>query len=279
MPASFNAFLVAALLAFQVVGIYGEIYTGVAEIPPFNGSWHLCSSINTDYISFSMRVLEDQTTPLTQEFPGKTLEGRPPKPLPKYKPALLAFQLNYENVVKYSDTVKEVSKFAYIPSLSCYEKPIQQCDQDVGDIPLQFKESQCLLLQNPSGVPVRFNLSISFTETVFSQEFTSPANPGAIPHIVKKKRKKKRDHRNKSFPWVSTLRLDLGVLLAFDSGEGGIGYVPLSLDEKVGKLLTLNFHRYNQALMALMEMIQVIGELHMSRRCNVLNNKKVDDVS
>ncbi|CAG8745264.1 4424_t:CDS:2, partial [Funneliformis mosseae] len=161
MPASFSAFLIAVFVAFQAVGIYGggNIYTGVAEVPPFNGSWYLCSSINTDYISFSMRVLEDQTTPVTEGFPGKTLVGRPPKPLPKYRPALLAFQLSYEGVVEYSNTTNEVSKFEYIPSLSCYEKPVQQCDQDVGDLPLEFKESQCLLLENPTGIPVRFNLS------------------------------------------------------------------------------------------------------------------------
>ncbi|CAG8745592.1 7272_t:CDS:1, partial [Funneliformis mosseae] len=36
----------------------------------------------------------------------------------------------------------------------------------------------CLLLENPTGIPVRFNLSVSFTETVFVQEFTSPEKPG-----------------------------------------------------------------------------------------------------
>ncbi|CAG8772715.1 9206_t:CDS:2, partial [Funneliformis caledonium] len=157
------------------VGIYGggNIYTGVAEVPPFNGSWYLCSSINIDYISkFFNESFRRSNDSSNGRIPGKTLVGRPPKSLPKYKPALLAFQLSYEDVVEYSNITNEVTKFDYIPSLSCYVKPVQQCDQDVGDLPLEFKESQCLLLENPTGIPVRFNLSVSFTETVFVQEFT-----------------------------------------------------------------------------------------------------------
>ena len=121
-----------------------------------------------------MKVLEDQTTPVTEGFPGKTLEGKPPVPLPKFKPALFVFQLDYGNLMKFSDRVY----FSYVPSLSCYEKPVQQCDQDVGDYPLPFNSSQCILLINPTATPVRFNLSMSFTKSVFVQEFTSPKTPG-----------------------------------------------------------------------------------------------------
>ncbi|GBC27594.2 hypothetical protein GLOIN_2v1560922 [Rhizophagus irregularis DAOM 181602=DAOM 197198] len=95
---SFIALIITVLLAFQVNGIYGDsdIYMGIAEVPPYNGSWYLCSSFNTDYMSFSVKVLDDQTTPVTEGLPGKTSNS-----------------------------------FTYIPSLSCYEKPVQACDQDI----------------------------------------------------------------------------------------------------------------------------------------------------
>ncbi|RIA93028.1 hypothetical protein C1645_735899 [Glomus cerebriforme] len=174
---SFTALIIALLFTFQVIGIYGDgdIYTGVAEAPAYNGSWYLCSTINTDYISFSVRVLDDQTTPITEGF-GQTIQGGPPVQLPKFRPALNIFQLTYNDLLNFTDTTTK--SFAYIPSLSCYEKPVQSCDQDVGTLPLEFKESQCLLAVNPIAVPVRFNVSLSFTNSVFNQTFTSPNVPG-----------------------------------------------------------------------------------------------------
>ncbi|GBB95757.1 hypothetical protein RclHR1_26070001 [Rhizophagus clarus] len=175
---SIIALVIVILLTFQVNGIYGDsdIYTGIAEAPSYNGSWHLCSSINTDYISFSVRVLDDQTTPLTEGFPGETLPGDPPTPLPKYRPALNVFQLTYNGLLDFINSTEK--SFPYIPSLSCYETPVQSCDQDVGDLPLEFKESQCLLLVNPTSTPVRFNATVSFVKSIFNQSFTSPNVPG-----------------------------------------------------------------------------------------------------
>jgi hypothetical protein len=66
----------------------------------------------------------------------------------------------------------------YVPSLSCYEKPVQVCNQDVGDDPLSFEDIQCVLAQNPTANPVRFNISVSFTKSVFENPFTSPGVPG-----------------------------------------------------------------------------------------------------
>ncbi|CAB4445120.1 unnamed protein product [Rhizophagus irregularis] len=175
---SFIALIITVLLAFQVNGIYGDsdIYMGIAEVPPYNGSWYLCSSFNTDYMSFSVKVLDDQTTPVTEGLPGKAVPGDPPMPLPKFRPALNVFQLTYNALMTYIG--KTSDSFTYIPSLSCYEKPVQACDQDVGDLPLEFKESQCLLLTNPTATPVRFNASVSFIKSVFNQTFTSPEIPG-----------------------------------------------------------------------------------------------------
>ncbi|CAG8765732.1 5134_t:CDS:1, partial [Racocetra fulgida] len=70
------------------------------------------------------------------------------------------------------------SNFDYIPSLSCYQQPVQSCDQDVGNLPLDDNLSQCLALQNPTGQIVYFNLSISWVKTVFNNGFTSPDVPG-----------------------------------------------------------------------------------------------------
>lgn len=123
-----------------------------------------------------MKVLDDQTTPITEGFPGQIIPGDPPMPLPKFRPALNVFQLTYDALLTFAN--KTSDSFTYIPSLSCYEKPVQVCDQDVGDIPLEFKESQCLLLTNPTATPVRFNASVSFVNSVFNQTFTSPEVPG-----------------------------------------------------------------------------------------------------
>jgi hypothetical protein len=120
--------------------------------------------------------LDDQTTPITEGFPGEVLPGVAPVPLPKFRPALNVFQLTYKGLLAFTNTTTKT--FTYIPSLSCYEKPVQVCEQDVGDPPLEFKESQCLLLVNPIATPVRFNASISFVKSVFNQTFTSPNVPG-----------------------------------------------------------------------------------------------------
>src|ERR1043165_4096761 len=107
-----------------------------------------------------MKVLENQTTPVTEGFPGQKIQGTPPKPLPKFRPALIVYQLNYDSVVAFANK-SSTDEFLYVPSLSCYQKPVQICEQDVGNDPLDLKEIQCLLLQNPTAVPVRFNVSVS----------------------------------------------------------------------------------------------------------------------
>ncbi|CAG8530989.1 3577_t:CDS:1, partial [Scutellospora calospora] len=114
---------------------------------------------------------------VTPGFIGTTVPGKAPYNMPKYLPALLAYQMTAGNVSLFAANTS--MQFNYIPSLSCYEQPTQDCDQDVGNLPLDDNVSQCLVLQNPTSQPVCFNLSLSFTKTVFStNNFTSPDIPG-----------------------------------------------------------------------------------------------------
>ncbi|CAG8735831.1 29066_t:CDS:2 [Gigaspora margarita] len=166
-----------ALFIIQIINVHGgSIYSGTLELPPYGGIWYACSSFNTTYISFSIRV-SNTSMNVTPGFPGTTVPGSTPRNMSKYLPAVIAYQMTASNVTLFASNVSHTN-FQYIPSLSCYEKPIQSCDQDVGDLPLDDNVSQCLAVQNPTAQPVYFNLSISWVKSVFVTNFTSPDIPG-----------------------------------------------------------------------------------------------------
>ncbi|CAG8504906.1 15447_t:CDS:2 [Cetraspora pellucida] len=123
---------------------------------------------------YSLRV-SNTSLNVTPNFIGTTVPGKAASSVPKYIPALIAYQLTAGNVTIFASNT---SNFNYIPSLSCYQQPVQTCDQDVGNLPLDDNVSQCLALQNPTGQIVYFNLSISWVKSVFSNSFTSPDVPG-----------------------------------------------------------------------------------------------------
>ncbi|CAG8592389.1 33524_t:CDS:2, partial [Racocetra persica] len=163
-----------------VINVYGEdIYTGTAQVPPYGGIWYACSNFSTTYISYSLRV-SNTSLNVTPGFIGTTVPGKAPYDIPKYLPALITYQLTAGNATIFASNS---SKFDYIPSLSCYQQPVQSCDQDVGDLPLDDNLSQCLALQNPTGQIVYFNLSISWVKSVFNNGFTSPDVPGGHENI------------------------------------------------------------------------------------------------
>ncbi|CAG8520440.1 12023_t:CDS:2 [Dentiscutata heterogama] len=166
-----------ALFIIQIVNVRGgSIFSGTGEVPPYGGIWYACSNFNTTYISFSLRV-SNTSLDVTPNFLGTVVPGQSPRNMSKYIPALIAYEMTAGNVTLFASNVSNTS-FQYIPSLSCYEMPVQSCDQDVGDLPLDDDLPQCLALQNPTAQPVYFNLSISWVKSVFVTNFTSPDVPG-----------------------------------------------------------------------------------------------------
>ncbi|CAG8533396.1 24655_t:CDS:2 [Dentiscutata erythropus] len=166
-----------ALFIIQIINVRGgSIFSGSGEVPPYGGIWYACSNFDTTYISFSLRV-SNTSLNVTPGFLGTVVPGQSPRSMPNYIPALIAFEMTADNVTLFASNLTGTN-FKYIPSLSCYETPVQSCDQDVGDLPLDDNVSQCLALQNPTAQPVYFNLSISWIKSVFVSNFTSPDVPG-----------------------------------------------------------------------------------------------------
>jgi len=75
-------------------------------------------------------------------------------------------------LVTYSSNTK------FIPSLSCYKSYVTRCDQDAGAIPIQDPDNYCFVVWN-SGIYLQYaNVSLSFNESVFNRNFTSPNKQG-----------------------------------------------------------------------------------------------------
>ncbi|CAG8582493.1 7277_t:CDS:2 [Acaulospora morrowiae] len=171
--------ILTIFLVIQTVNVYAtDIFNGTASIPPNGGEWYACSEFPTTYISFSIRV-SNTSLNVTPNFIGTTVPGKNSSTsTPKYLPGVLAYQMTKDNVKSFTDHDNS-SNFNYIPSLSCYEKPVQSCDQDVGDLPLSDNVLQCLAMENPTGQTVYFHVLLSFNMTVFpNNSFTSPDVPG-----------------------------------------------------------------------------------------------------
>ncbi|CAG8709566.1 1515_t:CDS:2, partial [Acaulospora morrowiae] len=176
--------ILTIFLVIQTVNVYAtDIYNGTASIPPNGGEWYACSDFPTTYISFSVSV-SNTSLNVTPNFIGTTVPGKNSNTsTPKYLPGVLAYQMTKDNIKIFTDH-NTSSTFNYIPSLSCYEKPVQSCDQDVGDLPLSDNVLQCLALENPTGKTVYFHILLSFNKTVFQNNtFTSPDVPGGHESI------------------------------------------------------------------------------------------------
>ncbi|RHZ67025.1 hypothetical protein Glove_303g61 [Diversispora epigaea] len=175
---SFIIIIILVIIQTTFNAYAADIYNGTASVPPNGGEWYACSDFSTKYISFSIRVSETNLT-LTPDFIGTNVPGKPTnESTPKYRPGVIVYQMTEANVKIFSD-LSSKSEFTYIPSLSCYKKPIQSCDQDVGTLLLSEQDIQCLAVQNPTGKTVFFNISLSFKVSVFGDNvFTSPDVPG-----------------------------------------------------------------------------------------------------
>ncbi|CAJ0760460.1 3408_t:CDS:2 [Entrophospora sp. SA101] len=176
------------ILFFVILSILGstgingdDIFTGISKAPGNRGAWYTCSDIDTRYVSFAMNIV-DSSTPMTPGFIGTIIPGVPPeKPIPKYRPGLIVYQLANSEMQKYLDPT---SDFEYVPSLSCYDEPKATCKQDAGKIPLQFSTKQCLLMENPTGLDIVFNVSLSWTKSIFNSDVQSPNVPGGLDSIT-----------------------------------------------------------------------------------------------
>ncbi|CAG8479252.1 5936_t:CDS:2 [Diversispora eburnea] len=121
-----------------------------------------------------LAVISRLSISVSTNVPGKPSN----ESTPKYRPGVLVYQMTEENMKIFSD-ISSKEEYNYIPSLSCYKKPIQSCDQDTGTLLLSEEDIQCLAIQNPTGKTVFFNISLSFKVSVFGENtFTSPDVPG-----------------------------------------------------------------------------------------------------
>ncbi|CAG8432789.1 522_t:CDS:2 [Diversispora eburnea] len=134
------------------------------QIPINNGTWQICAQNLTKYISYSIRVI-NENIPVTPDF-GTTNSGLSTR-IPTAPTVKVLARVMYSNGLK------------YISSLSCYKEFITKCDQDTGKLLIHEPDQYCLQLKNPGPYPQKVNVSVSFISTVFKDGgFTSPNIPG-----------------------------------------------------------------------------------------------------
>jgi len=84
----------------------------------------------------------------------------------------LAPKVGVITLVTYSSNTK------FIPSLSCYKSYVTKCDQNTGTVPIKDPDNYCFVVWN-SGMDSQYvNVSLSFNESVFNSNFTSPNKQG-----------------------------------------------------------------------------------------------------
>nr|CAG8636030.1 4251_t:CDS:2 [Entrophospora candida] len=133
------------------------------QISPNNGTWTLCSEQATKYVSYSLRVVND-SFPITPNY-GISRPGQE-------QPLLLTSKVGVISLVAYSSNTK------FISSLSCYRDYVMKCDQNTGAIPIKDSDNYCLVIWNSSVDLQYVNVSLSFNESVFNNNFTSPNKQG-----------------------------------------------------------------------------------------------------
>ncbi|CAJ0768335.1 2497_t:CDS:2, partial [Entrophospora sp. SA101] len=133
------------------------------QISPNNGTWTLCSEQATKYVSYSLRVVND-SFPITPNY-GISRPGQE-------QPLLLTSKVGVISLVVYSSNTK------FISSLSCYRDYVMKCDQNTGAIPIKDSDNYCLVIWNSSVDLQYVNVSLSFNESVFNNNFTSPNKQG-----------------------------------------------------------------------------------------------------
>lgn len=116
------------------------------------------------FLGYSVRVV-DNTWPLTEPEFGTKKEGYNVPLLTAPKEGIVA-QIVY------------TSSFKFVPSLSCYMSFVTECDQDAGNYLMKDNEVYCLVLVNPASEAKHANVTISFTNSVFENPFTSDDKPG-----------------------------------------------------------------------------------------------------
>ncbi|CAG8527986.1 15884_t:CDS:2, partial [Acaulospora colombiana] len=133
-------------------------------VPPNNGTWQICSQENTNYVSYSLRVVDD-SSPITPNY-GTTNDSQL-SPNPTAPTVGVVARIIYSNGLE------------FVPSLSCYNEIIKECDQDTGKILMEDKDKYCLQIINPGQLSQKVNVTVSFTSTVFKDGgFTSANRPG-----------------------------------------------------------------------------------------------------
>ncbi|CAG8638190.1 10797_t:CDS:2, partial [Acaulospora morrowiae] len=169
-----------------VTGILGEELGPVIVpyrtviVPPNNGTWVICSDVNTDYVSYSVRVTSDRSISLDKSC-GQSYLGLPSSTFKNIRGVTAA-------VISHSDVNLFTSHkldFTFVPSLSCIYSVVLTCDQDTGNIFIDQPDKYCLGVTNPTGIEQKVKVAVDFKNTVFSKGgFTSPNQPGGNPGII-----------------------------------------------------------------------------------------------
>ncbi|RIA88458.1 hypothetical protein C1645_826317 [Glomus cerebriforme] len=166
-------FIFALFLSLSVISVFSQeqpVSLGAvtlpyktAVVPPNNGTWQICSSSITIYVSYSVRVVPD-STPITLGF-GTSTPGNFTSNLGIGKGIVTDLEDS-------ADTIN-------IPSLSCLDQIVLACDQDTGNIPIESYKVYCLVVSNPFTNAQTINVAFSGTDTVFEKGgFTSPNKSG-----------------------------------------------------------------------------------------------------
>jgi len=167
-------FLIFSLITLEkVLMVYsqggGDTSSGIGTIPD-GQTWYICSEGITDFISYSMRMVETPQD-ATPEF-GINVVGNHPKQFDQQ--GLLTFVANYTNIRALIDPTGPPVLF--IEPLSCATSPVQECTKSTVNLnpPLPLQDILCLAIVNPNQNETKFTASISFTQNATQPILTIP---------------------------------------------------------------------------------------------------------
>ncbi|CAG8599147.1 13754_t:CDS:2 [Funneliformis mosseae] len=144
-----------------------------ANVPANNGTWRICGKTKTKSVSYSVREVPDSTL-ITPGF-GIESKGIPVGKTPLTGNGIVTFVATSDNSINIAN---HSTIYRYVPSLSC-ETVVTKCDQDTGNILIEFSDIHCLVVKNTFSNPQKIKVAFSESVTVFQNGgFTSPNKSG-----------------------------------------------------------------------------------------------------
>ncbi|PKK67569.1 hypothetical protein RhiirC2_714018 [Rhizophagus irregularis] len=140
--------------------------SGIGSIPE-GQTWYICSKGATNFIDYSMRMVETSQDP-TPGF-GTNVIGNHPKQFNTV--GLLTMVANYTNIRALVDPSRPIVLFR--EELSCNVEPVKECSKSTNP-PLSIQDILCLAIMNPNSNTTKFTASISFDQNASKPILTIP---------------------------------------------------------------------------------------------------------